>query len=175
MVKATIFTWFRWRPPTASIVVAIVLTHLPQTTTMAPTTMAATTRTTTTATTQVFLIRTMSPLRLPTTPIQVPLISICVKFSKSSISGLKPVLKQSVDNTPEQQQQQISQQQAQVVEEKPVGKKVELRVGKNPQQQQQSSQQQQQQVELRVNKNPLRPRPRSVAVPNAEAVRAEEV
>ena len=30
-------------------------------------------------------------------------------------------------------------------------------------------------VELRVNKNPLRPRPRSVAVPNVEAVRAEEV
>lgn len=32
----------------------------------------------------------------------------------------------------------------------------------------------QKKVELRVNKNPLRPRPRSVAVPNVEAVRAEE-
>ena len=80
------------------------------------------------------------------------------------------MLKQSVDNTPaQQQQQQESSQQAQLVEEKPVGKKVELRVSKNPQQQQQ------QQVELRVNKNPLRPRPRSVAVPNVEAVRADEV
>ena len=75
------------------------------------------------------------------------------------------MLKQSVDNTPGQQQQQ----QTELVEEKPVGKKVELRVNKNPQQQQQ------QKVELRVNKNPLRPRPRSVAVPNVEAVRAEEV
>ena len=85
------------------------------------------------------------------------------------MSGLKPVLKQSVDNTPgQQQQQQQQQQQASLVEEKPVSKKVELRVNKNPQQQQQ-------QVELRVNKNPLRPRPRSVAVPNVEAVRAEEV
>ena len=84
------------------------------------------------------------------------------------------MLKQSIDNTPGQQQQQTE-----LVEEKPVGKKVELRVNKNPQQQQQQQpqqqKQQQQKVELRVNKNPLRPRPRSVAVPNVEAVRAEEV
>ena len=67
-----------WRPPTASIVVAIVPTQLPQTTTttpipMAPTTMAVASTTTTTATTrqQQGLTIRQSPLRFPTTPTQV--------------------------------------------------------------------------------------------------------
>ena len=78
--KPTIFTRFRWRPPTASIVVAIVPTRHPQTTTT-PTTLAAATRTTTTATTQVChrrqegLTIRLSPLPSPTTPIQVKVIS----------------------------------------------------------------------------------------------------
>ena len=78
----------RWRPPTASIVVAIVPTQLPQTTTttpipmapttmapipIAPTTMAVASTTTTTATTrqQQGLTIRQSPLRFPTTPTQV--------------------------------------------------------------------------------------------------------
>merc|ERR1719278_2352105 len=83
--------------------------------------------------------------------------TVTFAISNNDNSGLKPVLKQSIDNTTgqqhhQQQQQQQNSQQVQLVEEKPASKK----------------------VELRVNKNPLRPRPRSVAVPNVEAVRADE-